>query len=255
VNGVNEVNEVNGVALSVVIPVHNEAENVGPLVDEIRRTLDGKTSWEIVVVDDASDDDTVARLEAAARDHSDLRIVRHRRHAGQSTAIHSGVRFARGTLIATLDGDGQNDPADVPALLETYRARHRDRPLLVAGHRVSRRDTWLTRISSRIANAVRGTLLGDRTPDTGCGLKLFERDAFLALPYFDHMHRFLPALTLRQGGDVIAVPVRHRPRSRGRSHYGVMNRLWIGIVDLFGVMWLLRRAKDGEPYSASPGNT
>jgi dolichol-phosphate mannosyltransferase len=251
------VNEVNEVVLSVVIPAHNEAENVGPLIEEIRGALDGKVAFEIVVVDDASDDDTVARLEAAARGHPDLRIVRHRRQAGQSTAIHSGVRFARGALIVTLDGDGQNDPADIPALLEAYRSGRKDRPLLVAGRRMNRRDSRITLASSRIANAVRGTLLGDHSPDTGCGLKIFGRDTFLLLPHFDHMHRFLPALVLRQGGDVISVPVSHRPRRRGRSHYGVMNRLWIGIVDLFGVMWLMRRAKNGEPYSASasPGNT
>ena len=233
--------------LSVVIPVHNEAENIGPLLDEVRTALDGRLDYEVVVVDDRSDDDTVHRLEEIARGFPALRIVRHGRNAGQSTALHTGVRFARGALVATLDGDGQNDPADIPALLDAYRSRNKERPLLMAGHRVTRRDGVLTRISSRVANAVRGAMLRDRTPDTGCGLKLFERETFLALPCFDHMHRFLPALVLRQGGDVVSVPVRHRPRTRGRSHYGVMNRLWIGVVDLFGVMWLIRRAKDGRP--------
>jgi dolichol-phosphate mannosyltransferase len=231
--------------LSVVIPAHNEAENIGPLVDEVRRALDGR-ACEIVVVDDASEDDTAARLAALARQWPALRVVRHRRRAGQSTALMSGVHFARGALVVTLDGDGQNDPADIPALLEAWHARRQDRPLLIAGHRVNRHDGFVTRASSRIANAVRGTLLRDRTPDTGCGLKVFERETFLALPHFDHMHRFLPALVIRQGGVVVSVPVRHRPRARGRSHYGVWNRLWIGIVDLFGVMWLIRRARSGE---------
>ena len=233
--------------LSVVVPVHNEAGSIGPLLAEIRAAMDGRTDYEIVVVDDHSSDATPARLADAAREIKTLRVVHHRKNAGQSTALHSGVRFAKGTLIATLDGDGQNDPADIPALLDAYRARKRDRPLLIAGHRTERRDTFVTRASSRIANSVRGAMLKDRTPDTGCGLKLFERDTFLSLPYFDHMHRFLPALVMRAGGDVVSVPVRHRPRTQGRSHYGIHNRLWTGIVDMIGVMWLTRRAKDGAP--------
>lgn len=233
-------------ALSVVVPAHNEADNIGPLIDEIIAALDGRSPYEIVVVDDRSSDDTATRLDEKARTVPQLRIIRHGRNAGQSTALHTGVRFARAPLIATLDGDGQNDPADIPALLETWRTRHAAVPLLIAGHRINRRDTFVTRASSKIANAVRGFLLNDRTPDTGCGLKLFERDTFLALPYFDHMHRFLPALVLRAGGEVVSVPVRHRPRTRGRSHYGIHNRLWVGMVDLVGVMWLVRRAKMGE---------
>jgi dolichol-phosphate mannosyltransferase len=229
--------------LSIVLPVHNEADNIGPLVDEIVAALDGRVPYEIVAVDDHSSDDTPRRLEEKARTVAALRIIRHGRNAGQSTAVHSGVRFACAPLIATLDGDGQNDPADIPALLDAYRARHADRPLLIAGHRTDRRDTFVTRASSKIANAVRGFMLKDRTPDTGCGLKLFERDTFLALPYFDHMHRFLPALVLRAGGEVMSVPVRHRPRTRGASHYGIHNRLWVGLVDLCGVMWLTRRAR------------
>jgi dolichol-phosphate mannosyltransferase len=241
---VNDVNEVP--VLSVVVPVHNEAENIGPLLGEIRQALEGRLDYEVVVVDDRSGDDTLARLVAIGRDFPALRVVRHGSNAGQSTALHSGVRFAKGALVATLDGDGQNDPADILALLDAYRARKAARPLLIAGHRTERRDTFVTRASSRIANAVRGAMLKDRTPDTGCGLKLFERETFLALPYFDHMHRFLPALVLRAGGDILSVPVRHRPRTRGRSHYGIHNRLWTGIVDIIGVMWLTRRAKDGE---------
>jgi len=233
--------------LSVVLPVHNEAENIGPLIDEIVAALQGRVAFEIVAVDDKSSDETPRRLDEKARAVPALRIIRHGRNAGQSTAVHSGVRFARAPLVATLDGDGQNDPADIPALLDAYRAGHSTRPLLIAGHRTKRRDTFVTRASSKIANAVRGTLLKDRTPDTGCGLKLFERETFLALPYFDHMHRFLPALVMRAGGDVVSVPVAHRPRTRGRSHYGIHNRLWVGLVDMTGVMWLIRRARVGEP--------
>ncbi len=238
--------------LSVVIPAHNEAENVGPLVREIGAALaGGGTDYEIVLVDDGSTDATLAYVEELARTNPRLRVVRHPASRGQSFAIATGVQAARGDWIATLDGDGQNDPADMPRLL-AMRAGGRGGgggragqteggPLLIAGYRRKRRDTWLKRVSSRVANAVRGWLLGDRTPDTGCGLKLFQRDAFLALPHFDHMHRFLPALFLRAGGRVVSVEVGHRPRERGASHYGMWNRLWVGIVDLLGVWWLIRR--------------
>jgi len=237
-------------SLSVVIPVHNEAENIGPLVDEVRRALVG-TDIEIVLVDDASTDATPERVDALAATHPEVRVVRHGRNAGQSTAVYSGVSFARGMLVATLDGDGQNDPADIPRLLARYHAEGGGDGLLIAGHRTTRRDTAVTRISSRIANAVRGGLLHDRTPDTGCGLKLFPRALFLRFPYFDHMHRFLPALTIRAGGRVVSEPVGHRPRTRGRSHYGVWNRLWVGIVDLMGVLWLIRRARPADPHEVA----
>lgn len=233
--------------LSVVVPVHNEVDNVTRLIEEIHSALDGGLEFEAVFVDDASSDETPRRLLELAQRFPRLRVLRHRRNAGQSTAIATGVRAARGRLVATLDGDGQNDPADIPALLERWRSEggdgNVDRPLLLAGWRSTRNDTWLRRLSSRIANGVRGRLLGDGTPDTGCGLKLFERETFLRLPYFDHMHRFLPALVVRLGGRVISVPVRHRPRVRGQSHYGVWNRLWVGLVDLGGVMWLRRRTR------------
>jgi dolichol-phosphate mannosyltransferase len=231
--------------LSVVVPVHNEAENVTALVEEIDAALDGRVDYEAVFVDDASSDDTAPRLVALAGRFPRLRVLRHLRNAGQSTAIATGVRAARGTLVATLDGDGQNDPADVPTLLVRWadEGGGADGPLLLAGWPATRNDTWLRRISSRIANGVRGRLLGDGTPDTGCGLKLFARATYLDLPYFDHMHRFLPALVVRHGGRVVSVPVRHRPRTRGQSHYGVWNRLWVGIVDLAGVMWLRRRTR------------
>ncbi len=226
--------------LSVVIPVRNEGPNIAPLVAEIEAALAG-VPHEIVYVDDGSTDDTAARL-AELRAAAPLVVRRHRTSCGQSAAIVTGVRAARGAWIATLDGDGQNDPADIPALLA--RARAQDDPLvLIAGHRVSRRDTRMKRIASRLANGIRARLLGDATPDTGCGLKLFRREAFLAVPHFDHMHRYLPALFIRAGGRVESVPVNHRPRTRGHSNYGTLDRLWVGIFDLMGVYWLQRRWK------------
>jgi dolichol-phosphate mannosyltransferase len=235
--------------LSVVVPVRNEADNVEPLVREIARALAALRAFEIVYVDDGSDDRTHAELGRMRALIPQLRCVRHARSCGQSTAILTGVRSARHPWIATLDGDGQNDPADIALLWQrwqTERAAGHTAPLLLAGWRVQRRDTALRRLSSRVANGVRARLLGDATPDTGCGLKLFARDTFLALPYFDHMHRFLPALVQRSGGRVESVVVAHRPRTRGRSKYGVHNRLWVGIVDLFGVAWLMRRARRPE---------
>ena len=229
--------------ISVVVPVHNEADNVVPLFEEIRTALDGTARFEAVFVDDASSDDTFARLRAAAARDARLRVIRHMNNCGQSTAILTGVRLARAPLIATLDGDRQNDPADIPELWRAWRESGHDGPVLVAGQRTRRQDTWVRRMSSRIANGVRSRMLGDGTPDTGCGLKLFARDDFLALPYFDHMHRFLPALMRRAGGSVALVPVRHRPRATGRSHYGIRNRLWVGLGDLLGVHWLQRRAR------------
>jgi dolichol-phosphate mannosyltransferase len=227
--------------LAVVVPVLDEADNVRPLIDEIGAALDGRVDHEIVYVDDGSTDATPARLAEAAAASPRLRVVRHRRRCGQSAAVATGVKAARAPIIATLDGDGQNDPADIPALLAVFdEAADNDR-LLVAGLRAERRDTLVKRLSSRIANGVRARLLGDRTPDTGCGLKVFARDAFLDMPRFDHMHRFLPALMLRSGGRVVSVAVNHRPRPRGISKYGVFDRLWVGIFDLFGVMWLARR--------------
>ena len=196
---------------------------------------------EIVFVDDGSDDGTFVRLAESARSGAPLTVRRHRISCGQSAAIVTGVQAAGGQFIATLDGDGQNDPADIPALLR--RAQAGPALLLVAGHRVTRRDTWMKRLSSRMANRIRARLLGDATPDTGCGLKVFRRDTFLALPHFDHMHRFLPALFIRAGGQVESVPVNHRPRTRGVSKYGTLDRLWVGIFDLAGVYWLQKRWK------------
>lgn len=227
--------------LSVVIPVLNEAGSIGLLVDEVCSCLGTALDYEIIVVDDGSSDSTPEVLQASRQQHPRLRVLRHASRCGQSTAVISGVQAARAPWIATLDGDGQNDPADI---LKLYRAMDRspDETLLVAGYRRRRRDTWLKRVSSRIANTVRAAVLGDATPDTGCGLKLFSRATFLALPQFDHMHRFLPALVQRLGGTVMSVEVHHRPRQRGTSKYGLHNRLWVGIVDMLGVRWLQRRS-------------
>ncbi len=232
--------------ITVVVPVHNESRNVVPLLDEIAAALDGTAPFEAVFVDDCSSDDTARVLADYAQSHPWLVVVRHRNNCGQSTAVRTGVREARGAVIATLDGDGQNHPADIPALLARWRELRRvddQQPVLIAGWRAKRQDTWLRRLSSRIANGIRAGLLGDATPDTGCGLKLFAREDFLALPYFDHMHRFLPALVRRAGGTVESVRVAHRAREHGKSHYGIHNRLWVGLVDILGVMWLQRRAR------------
>jgi dolichol-phosphate mannosyltransferase len=232
--------------LSVVVPVCNEADNVAPLAREIAAALPGR-DYEMIFIDDGSTDATRQVLQQLRSEGlGTLRILRHSFRSGQSAAVASGVRAARGAWIATLDGDGQNDPADIPKLLAA-----RDDPanagvLLFMGNRsASRKDTGYRRLQSRIANGVRGSLLGDGTPDTGCGIKLFSRAAFLDLPYFDHMHRFMPALFQRRGNRVISVPVGHRQRERGVSKYGMFDRLWVGIVDIFGVMWLRRRYRPG----------
>src|SRR5437868_3222256 len=227
--------------LSVVIPVKNEAGNIAPLVAEIAAALDGFVDYEIVYVDDGSTDATAAEIRDLQDSIPRLRLVRHARSCGQSAAIRSGVKMARGLWIATLDGDGQNDPADIPALWRIAQDSPAVPPLLIAGQRTRRQDSWTKRRASRIANAVRRRLLHDDTPDTGCGLKLFRRALFLDVPYFNHMHRFLPALVLREGGVVRSVPVNHRARQRGTSNYGVLDRLAVGITDLLGVIWLRRR--------------
>jgi dolichol-phosphate mannosyltransferase len=228
--------------LSVVVPAFNEEENVVALAEEIAAALRGRIAFEMVFVDDHSRDGTLAALRAACASLPELRVLHHAVRSGQSTAVRNGVKAARAPWVATLDGDGQNDPADIPKLL----AARDDAPPAVkcfAGWRTTRRDDAIKRLSSKVANAVRSRILRDATPDTGCGLKLFERAAFLELPYFDHMHRFLPALFQRDGWQVVSVPVNHRPRTRGASKYGMWNRLWVGIVDLRGVGWLIRRGK------------
>jgi dolichol-phosphate mannosyltransferase len=230
--------------ISVVIPVCNEADNVGPLALEIQAALAASGPFEIIFIDDGSTDATAATVVATRSRVPEIRLLRHSRQCGQSSAVHTGVREARAEWIVTLDGDGQNDPADIPALLSALSASEQQAPgklRLVMGNRTTRKDTWLRRISSRVANGVRGRMLSDGTPDTGCGIKLFHRGTFLDLPRFNHMHRFLPALFQRAGSKVVSVPVHHRPRTRGVSKYGLRNRLFVGITDLFGVMWLIRR--------------
>jgi len=226
-------------AISVVIPVLNEQGNIGPLVNEIHSALGDRWSYEVVVVDDASTDGSADEVRGASTDNPVVRLVQHDRTRGQSAAIRSGVEAAYAPVVGVLDGDGQNDPADLPALID--RLVDADDVRMVVGQRVGRQDTWVRKMSSRIANTVRNALLHDGITDTGCGLKVFYRDDYLRLPAFDHMHRFLPALMQRSGGKVDCVPVSHRPRVRGDSKYGIGNRLWVGITDLFGVMWLQRR--------------
>lgn len=233
---------VSALPLSVVVPVYNEEGNVTPLVNEICTALRGVTEFEIVYVDDCSTDDTLDALRAIKRKVPELRVVRHRVNSGQSTAIRSGVKAALGAWIATLDGDGQNDPADIPKLLAERDAATSDVKMF-AGWRVDRKDTSSKRWASKIANTIRARALRDATPDTGCGTKLFERRAFLELPFFDHMHRYLPALMQRAGWKTVSVPVNHRPRVSGTSKYNNLQRALVGLSDLHGVAWLIRRGK------------
>jgi glycosyltransferase involved in cell wall biosynthesis len=229
-------------AVSVIVPVRNEADNVGPLAEEIAAAMSGRWSFELVFVNDGSIDETAAVLSRLMSARPWLRQVIHAMSCGQSAAVRTGVAAARAPLVVTLDGDGQNDPSFIPALvraLETGGARVG----LVAGQRVGRRASGFKRLQSCIANAVRGAILRDGTRDTGCGLKAFRREVFLALPYFDALHRFLPALVKRDGYEVGHVDVIDRPRRHGRSNYGMWDRLWVGILDLAGVWWLIRRRK------------
>ena len=230
------------VAVSIVVPVRNEAENVAPLIAEITSALDGRWIYEIVYVNDGSTDATAARLGALMEVRPNLRQLQHASSAGQSAAVRSGVRAARGAIVATLDGDGQNNPAFLPDLISAIE-QGGDRVGLAAGQRVVRKDTGFKKMQSRIANTVRGAILRDGTRDTGCGLKAFPREVFLLMPYFDGLHRFLPALVRREGYEIAYVDVIDRPRHAGVSNYGFFDRLWIGIMDLAGVWWLIRRKK------------
>lgn len=228
-------------AISVVVPVRNEAGNIAPLVAEIAAALAGR-AFEIVYVNDGSSDGTEQELQALMAGQPRLRQVRHARSCGQSAAVRTGVAMSRAPVVATLDGDGQNDPAFIPALLAKLEAGA-PRLGLVAGQRVGRKSTGWKRVQSRIANRARGAVLKDGTRDSGCGLKAFRRDLFLALPYFDGLHRFLPALVRREGFEIGYVDVVDRPRRHGTSNYGLWDRLWIGLLDLAGVWWLIRRRK------------
>jgi dolichol-phosphate mannosyltransferase len=229
------------VELSIVVPMHNEEGNVARLASEIAGTLAGH-AFELLLIDDGSTDATLAEALRLKDCIPQLRVLHQPRRLGQSAAVWSGVRAARAPWVVTLDGDCQNDPRDIPRLTAARAAERDESVRLVVGHRTARRDTRWRRLQSQVANAVRSRLLGDRTQDTGCGLKLFARDTFLALPRFDHMHRFLPALFVREGARVISVPVHHRPRTAGRSKYGMPERLAAGLVDLCGVLWLMRGA-------------
>ena len=226
-------------SLSVVVPVFNEAGNIQPLAAEVAEALAGSVTYELVFVDDGSTDGTADEIRALIEADARIRMETHSVNRGQSAGVKTGVLAANAPLIAVLDGDGQNDPADIPRLLEKLED---DTAVgMVIGHRIKREDSWLRILSSRVANGVRNRLLGDGVSDTGCGIKIFYRNDYLGLPAFDHMHRFLPALMQSSGKAVASVPVNHRPRREGYSKYGVNNRLWVGIVDLLGVMWLKRR--------------
>ena len=230
------------VDISVVIPVKDEAGNVVKLLAEVRAALAGR-SFEVIFVDDGSSDGTQAALVAERPRAPELRIVQHSENCGQSSAIRTGVFLAKGGLIVTLDGDGQNDPADIPALLAKYEAAANSRLGLVMGQRRSRHESQGKRIASKLANRIRSAVLGDKTRDVGCGLKLFRREAYLRLPYFHGMHRFIPALMLREGYDIDFVDVNDRPRGSGKSKYGVLDRALQATPDLLGVIWLKRRTR------------
>jgi dolichol-phosphate mannosyltransferase len=230
------------VAVSIVVPVRNEAENVSPLIAEIAGALDGRWNYEIIYVNDGSTDATAERIAAVMKQRGNLRQVSHATSSGQSAAVRSGVRAARGAIVATLDGDGQNNPAFLPGLISAIE-QGGAQVGLAAGQRVGRKDTGFKKFQSRIANGIRNAILHDGTRDTGCGLKAFRREVFLMMPYFDGLHRFLPALVRREGYEIAYVDVTDRPRLSGVSNYGFFDRLWIGIMDLAGVWWLIRRKK------------
>ena len=232
----------NDPAVSVVVPVRNEAGNIELLVSEIAAALGSEWRFEVVYVNDGSNDGTEAELKRLMAQYPWLRRVRHKQSCGQSAAVRSGVTAARAPLIVTLDGDGQNDPAFIPAMLRALEAGSPSAGL-IAGQRVGRKSGGFKKFQSRVANAVRGAVLRDGTRDTGCGLKAFHRDVFLRLPYFDGLHRFLPALVKREGVTIGYVDVVDRPRAHGVSNYGMWDRLWVGILDLAGVWWLIRRKK------------
>ena len=251
------------ISVSVVIPAKNEEGNISRLVDEVCTALDRRFIYEIIYINDGSTDHTLDEIYRLQKNIPNLKVWSHQSSAGQSRALYHGIIFAEYPIIATLDADGQNDPSDIPAMVEQLVELNSissneatdshlipslfdtpgEKTVLIAGFRKNRKDTRVKRISSKIANRFRAWVLKDRTPDTGCGLKVFYRDVFLRLPYFDHMHRFLPALVRRLGYDVSVHEVNHRSRHAGTSNYGTFDRLWVGIVDIMGVVWLQRRCK------------
>lgn len=241
------------VEVSIVIPAKNEAENIPALLDGIAAAFADGPEHEVIVVDDGSTDAMPELVRARMAEQQNLRLVRHDVSGGQSAAVHSGVLAARGEFVCTLDGDGQNPPEELPKLIAPLLADRAGVIGIVAGQRVGRQDTWSKKLASRLANAIRARALKDGTRDTGCGLKAFRRDAFLRLPFFNHMHRYLPALFARDGWQVAHVDVSHRPREAGRSNYNNLQRGFVGVIDLVGVMWLLRRRKRARPTEVGPG--
>ena len=231
--------------ISIVIPAKNEAENIRPLITEIQSAMAGRDDYELIYVDDGSTDSTWSELQELSEGNPHLMLLRHQQSVGQSLAILSGAWLARGKWLVVLDADGQNDPADIPGMLEAVQGANQRDPAVwgVIGHRVNRRDDWVKRLSSKVANGFRDFMLRDGIPDTGCGLKAVLRERYLRLPSFNHMHRYIPTLIQAQGGSMLVHPVNHRPRQAGVSNYGVWNRLWVGLVDVLGVWWLKRRAK------------
>ncbi len=229
------------IQLSVVVPVYNEQDNIKAMCEQICSALQDQFDFEVILVNDGSTDNTRKVFEMLGGAFEPVRMIHHPRNVGQSSGLCTGIMAARGSLVVTLDGDLQNDPADIPKLMQILSQQPQESHYLIAGHRTNRKDTWFRRFSSRVANRIRSRLLKDNCPDTGCSLKLFRRDDYLILPQFNHMHRYLPALFARIGVKIINVPVNHRPRVAGESKYGLGNRLWVGIMDILGVRWLIKR--------------
>lgn len=230
--------------ISVIVPVHNEQDNLAPLLKEIGAAALQVPISEIVYIDDASSDDTRERLKTLRAEYPLLRVLRHENRSGQSAALWSGISRAKNEIIVTLDGDGQNNPADIAKLYKLFTGNGGPgAAVMVAGQREKRHDNLVRRVSSRLANKLRSFLLRDKTRDTGCSLKMYRRADYLALPYFNHMHRFLPALLMREGVEILHVDVSHRPREKGVSKYGTFDRLLVSVSDMIGVLWLMRRAR------------
>ncbi len=228
--------------ITVIVPILNEEENIPGLLQEIAQAGKNIPISEIIYVDDGSTDKSFDALKSLKPNYPALRIIRHDRRSGQSAALWTGVKAAGNDVIVTLDGDGQNDPADIPLLYALFQKNSGTASkLMIAGQRLKRNDTLARRLASRFANKIRSTLLKDNTRDTGCSLKLFRRKDYINLPYFDHMHRFLPALMMRDGVKIMHVDVSHRPRRHGVSKYGNLSRAIVGISDLLGVWWLSKR--------------